>query len=311
MNAGAHSDSSVQYAGAWPVLLTPFHEDQSIDWSTYEAVLEWYIDRGVGGLFAVCLSGEMFELTAEERFMLARTAVRVAGNRVPVVATGNFGDDLAGHIDSVKRTADSGVSAVVLVLPTFARTDRELLDYFDTLIAQTSCSCGLYECPVPERRLLSPAVVKHVAESGRFVCFKETCCDPSILAAKCAAAAGTNLAILQANTPLILEARRLGCTGSMCISANVAPELVHSVLEAPDGDAEELHQRLCVVESLIRHCHPAGSKFLLGERGLPITMAGRAKRDALDLESQAMMRQAWRFLRSAMDSSASSFRWRE
>ena len=61
-----------RYGGAWPVLLTPFDEDGAIDGAAYEAMLGWYLERGVGGLFAVCASSEMFQLTPAERLRLAR-----------------------------------------------------------------------------------------------------------------------------------------------------------------------------------------------------------------------------------------------
>ena len=53
--------------GVWPVVLTPFREDGKIDFPAYRALLEYYIANGVTGLFAVCLSSELYELTAAER----------------------------------------------------------------------------------------------------------------------------------------------------------------------------------------------------------------------------------------------------
>src|SRR6266516_2755690 len=119
------------YRGAWPVLVTPFAEDGTIDWPAYEAMLHWFLERGVGGIFAVCLSSEMFHLAEDERYALARVAVRVVGGRVPVVATGGFGEDPRAHVESARRMAATGVDAVVLVLPPFATTEAELEAYFE------------------------------------------------------------------------------------------------------------------------------------------------------------------------------------
>jgi 4-hydroxy-tetrahydrodipicolinate synthase len=284
------------YQGAWPVLLTPFTEEGAIDWPVYGTMLEWYVERGVGGLFAVCASSEMFHLTPEERHQLARQAVRVAAGRVPVVATGAFGDDTAAHVESVRRMADTGVDAVVLLLPPFARGDDGLGRYYDAIVAQTDCALGIYECPVPAPRGLPPALTARLARTGRFVCYKETSCDLATLAAQCAATAGTRLAVLQANTPFLLEARRLGCPGSMCISANVVPELVRDVLALPDGPAQEPYRRLCAVEAIRRVSHPAAAKFLLAERGLPIGLASRKPGATLSAEAQVMLREAWHFV---------------
>jgi 4-hydroxy-tetrahydrodipicolinate synthase len=285
-----------RYGGAWPVLLTPFDADGAIDGVAYEAMLRWYLERGVGGLFAVCASSEMFQLSAAERLRLAREAVRVVAGRVPVVATGAFGDDAAAHVESVRRTADTGVDAVVLLLPPFAPDEAELGRYFDAILAGTDCRLGVYECPVPVPRSLPPALTARLAQTGRFVCFKETSCHLPTLAAQCAATAGTPMAVLQANAPYLLEARRLGCPGSMCISADVVPELVRDVLALPDDLAAGPLRRLCAVEALRRVSHPAAAKFLLAERGLPIGLTCRKPGATLSAEVRVMLREGWRFL---------------
>jgi 4-hydroxy-tetrahydrodipicolinate synthase len=120
------------------------------------------------------------------------------------------------------------------VLPAFAQTESELEQYFETVMATTTSDLGIYECPVPARRSLPPSLVARLASTGRFVCYKETSCDPAVIAAQVAATAGTPLAVLQANTSYLLTARQLGCPGSMCISANVASELVDAVLALPE-----------------------------------------------------------------------------
>src|SRR5271156_3697848 len=96
-------------AGLWPVMLTPFRSNGAIDWPAFERLVDWYVEAGASGLFAVCLSSGMFHLSEGERLERPRRAVlRVAG-RVPVVATGTFGSG-AGFTN---RMAATGVAAVV------------------------------------------------------------------------------------------------------------------------------------------------------------------------------------------------------
>ena len=52
--------------GLYPVMLTPFNDDYSIDINALEELTEFYIKAGAEGLFANCLSSEMFQLTSEE-----------------------------------------------------------------------------------------------------------------------------------------------------------------------------------------------------------------------------------------------------
>ena len=57
--------------GVWPVMLTPFTEENQVDYAALKELVEWYIKNGVDGLFAVCQSSEMFKLTLKERVTAA------------------------------------------------------------------------------------------------------------------------------------------------------------------------------------------------------------------------------------------------
>lgn len=59
----------------WPLMLTPFKDDKSIDWPGVYRLTDWYIESGASGLFAVCVSSEMYELQDDECIVLARHIV--------------------------------------------------------------------------------------------------------------------------------------------------------------------------------------------------------------------------------------------
>ena len=44
--------------GVWPVMLTPYTEDNKIDYPALEKLTEWYFENDCDGLFAVCQSSE-------------------------------------------------------------------------------------------------------------------------------------------------------------------------------------------------------------------------------------------------------------
>ena len=64
--------------GSWPVMLTPFTEDNKIDYDGLKELVDWYIKNGVSGMFAVCQSSEMFYLSLEERVKYAAKTVEFA-----------------------------------------------------------------------------------------------------------------------------------------------------------------------------------------------------------------------------------------
>ena len=74
-------------SGVWPTMITPFTDAGEIDYGMVEKLIEWYIERGVAGIFAVCQSSEMFFLNDEEKVELAKFIVDHVNGRVGVVAT--------------------------------------------------------------------------------------------------------------------------------------------------------------------------------------------------------------------------------
>lgn len=59
--------------GIWPVMLTPFDENKKVDYEALRELVDWYIKKGVHGLFAVCQSSEMFFLSDEETIKIVKT----------------------------------------------------------------------------------------------------------------------------------------------------------------------------------------------------------------------------------------------
>jgi 4-hydroxy-tetrahydrodipicolinate synthase len=269
-------------------MVTPFDESLQIDLGAYRAMIAWYLQHKIGGLYANCLSSEMYQLTLQERLLLTREAVLAVAGRVPVVSTGNLGGTITEHIQNCRLTADAGANVVMLVVPEFLDNDADLESYYLMLAEKVDAPLGLYECPVPRPYHLGVDLVRKLARTGRFVAYKETSCDLDKIKAHLEATAGTPLALLQANTPYMLEAVRLGSLGSMTIAAIWLPDLVAEVIEkaqAGDPQVETLHARLCALKLAQRSVHPLGSKYLLSKRGVPLAAFGRGSQKTLRPET--------------------------
>ena len=268
----------IPLSGAWPTMVTPFDQNLQIDLGAYRTMIVWYLEHGVGGLYANCLSSEMYHLSNLERLHLVREAVSAAGGHVPVAATGNLGNSLVEHIDLCQRVAGEGADVVMLVVPDFLERENDLERYYLALAEKVDVPLGLYECPLPRPFHLSVGLVARLAQTGRFVAYKETSCDLEKVHAHLDALRNTPLALLQANTPYLLDILRAGAPGTMSIATIWLPDLVAKVIkQAHSGDptVEALHARLCAMELAQRPIHPLGTKALLSKRGLPITPRGR------------------------------------
>lgn len=211
--------------GVWPVALTPFNHNRDIAWDAYLRLIDWYIENGASGLMVSCLSSELFHLSFQERKKLVRQAIRHVQGRVPVVASGALGSTPLEVAEQVRMLADEGPNAVVLLTNQGVLPEQEESAFracMETILDEIPepIDLGLYECPVPQKRLLSPELVRDLASTGRFVFFKETSCVPEVFAAKARAAVGTRLGVYAADNPTLLSSLEAGGRGYSGIAAN-------------------------------------------------------------------------------------------
>src|SRR6476660_8950657 len=136
-----------------PVMITPFNLKAKVDLDAVSRLVDFYLAAGVKGLFANCLSSEMYSITEDERLELTRHIVKYFDGRVPIVATGSFGLSIEDKAEFTKKIHDTGISAVILITGHYANVDDSddvLLKNFEKMFRLTgNIPMGLYECPAP------------------------------------------------------------------------------------------------------------------------------------------------------------------
>ena len=218
-------------SGIIPVMLTPYIEDGTIDTEGYTRLTNWYLNNGADALFAVCQSSEMHHLKLGERVALARQTVKVVNGRVPVMASGHIAESAEQQVMELRAIADTGIDALVLVtnrIPADPSADdatiiSSLRFLMDKLPADLPL--GLYECPIPYRRLLSDDVLKFCADSGRFVTLKDVSCDLETITRRVEIVKGSQLAIVNANAAIAFPAMQAGSQGFCGVMNNYHPDL--------------------------------------------------------------------------------------
>ncbi|MFH5181693.1 dihydrodipicolinate synthase family protein [Paenibacillus sp. TAB 01] len=271
--------------GVWPTMVTPFTEDNEIDYPALERAVEWYIGRGVDGLFAVCQSSEMFFLSLEERVQLAAFVKEKAGGRVPVIASGHISDSLEDQAEELQAIAATGIDALVLLTNRLAAQDESddvWLANLQKLLQRLpeDIPLGFYECPFPYKRLISPELLRWCAGTGRFLFLKDTSCDVESMKAKLEAVQGTGLNIYNANSATLLETIRLGVTGYSGVMANFHPELYVWLMRngaAQPERAEELSNFLSIASLIERQLYPVNAKYHLMLEGIFNTLVSRTR----------------------------------
>lgn len=147
----------------------------------------------------------MYELTPTERLALVQHITKRVAGTVPVVATGTFGGSIDIQAEFVRQMAGTGVDSVIVITNQLAAPDEpdsQLLDRMGELLARTgSIRMGLYECPVPYKRLLTPTMLAHLVATSRVNYHKDTSCDTAAVVAKLAVVPKESLGFYEAHLP--------------------------------------------------------------------------------------------------------------
>lgn len=255
--------------GEYPVMLTPFTDNNEVDYDALERLVEWYIQNGVAGLFADCQSSEMFFLTLEERVGIAKAVKKFAGGRVPVVASGHISDKLEDQVEELTAIAETGVDAVILLTNRLAQkesSEKEWLERLKVLLSRLprEIPLGFYECPYPYKRIISVENLKWCADSGRFYFIKDTSCDLQCIEAKLEAIKGCQLKLYNANTSTLLESLKMGAAGFSGVMANFHPQLYAWLcenFESQPDKARLLADFLTVASLIERQVYPVNAKY--------------------------------------------------
>lgn len=270
-----------------PVMITPFNLKAKVDLDAVSILIDFYLAAGVRGLFANCLSSEMYSITEDERLELTKHVVKYVNGRVPVVATSSFGLTIDDKAEFTKKIYDTGIDAAILITGHYANiedSDEVLLKNFDRMFKLTgNIPLGMYECPAPYKRIIGPDVFKTLLSANRLVYHKDTSIDLEKVKAKLDIVKETknNLEFYDAHSPNAMYSLQMGAKGMSSISGNFYPEvLVWMVNNANNPDKIEevkwLQSEISRVDPLIHIAYPMSAKYFLRKRGLTVRTISRA-----------------------------------
>lgn len=273
--------------GFIPVMLTPFTPDNQVDYATLQQLTEYYLAAGAVGLFANCLSSEMYELSPEERLQVIQTVLMQVDGRVPVVASGTMGGSISEMAEFSKQVYALGVDAVIILNNQFVQEDESdevFLERMQTWLAMTpGIPFGIYECPVPYKRLVSIPVLAELLSTGRLVYHKDTSLNINEVKAKIRAGANHVFGLYDAYMEHAVASLEAGSKGLSCIQGNYFPELIVKLCKSP-AENQDIQDFLSANMALMHQSYPTSAKYVLQKMGFPIQLATRRKVGELSVE---------------------------
>ena len=270
--------------GVYPTMITPYTADNKIDYNAVEKLINWYDEKGVAGIFAICQSSEIFYLSFEERLELLKFIVKNSPKNMTIVASGHTADDLETQIAEANKFIDVGIDGYVFISNRLANEDEDdsvFLKNIEHVVNNIpEIGLGIYECPYPYKRLMSPAVLKELSQTGKFRFLKDTSCNLDEIQAKLDAVKGTDFKIYNANSATFLESIKIGCAGFSGVMANFHPEFYVWLCENFDKDPELAEKVQDVVGFFsVAECqmYPVNAKYYQSLEGNKMEYISRAR----------------------------------
>ena len=261
--------------GIVPALVTPFRDDERIDFSAWQTIIDLMIASGVDGLFAAGGQGEFFSLEAEERVVALRFAAQAVGGRVPVY--GNVGCiTTQASVRLAEQAQAEGIDALVVITPYYVKPSAdELVEHYTDICRAVHLPVLAYNIPERTGVELTPAVLKRIsAQCENFVGLKDSSGRLDLIPELVAIGQERPLAVFIGRDHMILQALKLGCIGAVTACANVAPRLFVDLYRAfRDGRMEEAARLQALVDPLRQafalHTFPAVIKEAMAMIGYP------------------------------------------
>lgn len=210
------------FKGSLVAIVTPMHEDGSLDLDSYRRLIDWHVDEGTSAIVAVGTTGESPTVDVDEHCELVRIAVEQAAGRIPVVA-GTGGNSTREAIELTRYAKKVGASASLQVVPYYNRPTQEgLYRHFVAVAESADLPMILYNVPGRTVADLSNETTLRLAQVPGIVGLKDATGDiprGSDLIARLPA----GFSVLSGNDDSALALMAMGGHGVISVTANVAP----------------------------------------------------------------------------------------
>src|SRR5436305_6291491 len=227
----------MQLRGCGTALVTPFHQDGSIDEQAFRNFVSWQIESGVDFLVPCGTTGETPTLTHEEWLRVIDLTIEVAARRVPIVAgaTSNSKRDAVAKAQEV--SARPGVDAILTASPYYNKPTQEgQYQHFKAIAEAVDKPVVLYNVPGRTAANIEPATLVHLAKVKNIIAVKEASGNISQIAEVCASVPGDFL-VFSGDDAITLPVVSLGGVGIISVCSNEIPrEMAEMTRLALAGD---------------------------------------------------------------------------
>ena len=260
------------FTGSMVAVATPMNEDGSIDFESFEKLIEFHIENKTDAIVPVGTTGESATLNHEEHCETISFVVSKVAKRIPVIA-GTGANSTSEAIDLTKYAYDAGVDGCLSVTPYYNKPTQEgLYLHFKSIANAVPVPLIPYNVPGRTSCDMLPETVERFLSIKNIVAIKEAIGDVDRIK-KLVSICGDKINILSGDDLTAMEALLNGGKGVITVTGNIAPKYMHLMCKAAiEGDRElasEYDKKIIGLHrDLFLESNPIPAKWALYKMGL-------------------------------------------
>ncbi len=224
--------------GSIVALVTPMFDNGAIDKESLKKIIEFHVAQGTDAVVAVGTTGESATLSEAEHCDVIKTIIEFVAGRIPVIA-GTGANSTTEAIHLTRKAKEAGADACLIVTPYYNKPTQEGLYLHHKAIAEAvDIPQILYNVPGRTACDMLPETVGRLSKIVNIIGVKEATGQLDRVA-KIRALTSPDFAIYTGDDATSREFCLLGGNGTITVTGNVAPRLVHEMITAAmHGDAD-------------------------------------------------------------------------
>jgi len=258
--------------GSIVAIVTPMREDGALDYPRLKKLIDWHIGEGTDGIVIVGTTGESPTVDWDEHCELIRVAVEHAAGRIPVIA-GTGANSTAEAIELTEYAKKVGAGAGLSVVPYYNKPTQEgLYRHFRKIAEAVDLPLILYNVPGRTVADLANDTTLRLTQVPNIVGIKDATGNLE-RGADLIKRVPEGFAVYSGDDASAVALILLGGNGTISVTANVAPRLMHEMCAAALANdlvtARQIHLRLLGLHrNLFVEANPIPVKWAVAQMGL-------------------------------------------
>ncbi len=219
------------FKGAGVALITPFNEDESVNYEKLTELIEEQIAGGTDAIIACGTTGEASTMSEKEHMDVVRFIIDKVAHRIPVIA-GTGSNCTQTAVELSKQAEEAGADGVLLVTPYYNKATQDgLIRHFTTIAESISIPCILYNIPSRTGVTIQPETMAYLYKNVKNIVGVKDATGNIEMSTKLMTLVDEDFCLYSGDDDEVVPLLALGGSGVISVLSNIAPKETHDICE--------------------------------------------------------------------------------